>query len=182
MNYARTLTVLFVWLTYCNAFPLLMYMLWVYWTWQYWMEKYCILRHYKLPNKIDTVMHCRIIEILPYSLLIHWISSWWMYGSPGILDNCWYNSDQAAFSRDSFETRLKSRYGLPFLFFASCISLFLLFKNTIMRWHQDIQELLKGTEVESLGIARNFNLDKEIMQQTGMLWSKPKLIPIYPEI
>jgi hypothetical protein len=133
------------------------------------MEKYCILRYYKLPRKIGTVMHHRIMEILPYSLLIHWVSSWWLYGSPGILDNCCYSSDQDALSTGSFETRLKSRYAIPFLALAGFITLFLLFKNTFMQWHQDLKVVFNGSEVEPLGMARNFRLDKEVMQQTGMI-------------
>lgn len=182
LNYARTLTVIFVCFTYWNAFPVLMYILWIYLNWQYWMEKFMILRHYKIPSRVDTNMHNMVMDILPYWLLIHWIYSWWFYGSPGILDNWWYDANRSATSLKSFKVRITSRYGLPFFVFAAIIFLVLLFKNTLLKWHNDIKTYLHGAAVEPLGIARNFHHDKANMEETGIITYDIKANPEYSYI
>lgn len=169
LSYARSLTLLFVCFTYCNAFPIMIYLLWIYCNWQYWMEKYMILRHYKIPSRVGTYMHYKVIETLPYWLFIHFMYSWWFYGSPGILENWWFDSSRSAFSEEAFKTRVKSRYGFPFLILSVILGVLLLTKSTCFKWYNDIREYLKGTEIEPLGIASNFNEEKHQMEKTGLI-------------
>ena len=169
MNYARTLTVMFVSFSYWSAFPILMYVFWIYIHCQYWIEKYMILRHYKIPLRISTSIHQQVIGIIPYSLPVHFLFSWWFFGSPGILGNWWYDPNRSGFSISSILTRIQSRYAIVFLFLGSIFGLALFLKNTLFRLKEWWTHLFQGAKIEPLGIARSFNQDKLIIQKTGLV-------------
>lgn len=49
------------------------------------------------------------------------------------------------------------------------LGVLLLTKSTCFKWYNDIREYLKGTEIEPLGIASNFNEEKHQMEKTGLI-------------
>ena len=141
-----------------------------------------ILRHYKIPLRISTSIHENVMKTLPYWLLMHLFHSWWFYGSPGILNNWWFDPNKPQYDTSVVKTRVGSRYGLPFLVLAWILFCVLLFKNTFIRLQDCIKMYLKGTKVEPLGIARHFQQDKELMEKTGIISYDIKKNPYYSMI
>ena len=64
---------------------------------------------------------------------------------------------------------MSSRYGIPCLCFAAILAVILVCKNTCIHLHETIKQMLEGSKVEPLGIAKRFSQEKELMDKTGLI-------------